>query len=226
MDRLLEYKIPQARRAVYSHLAALAVDELPLLYVKRTGIRNGEGLFHDEAELQKRLLSFRLARYCKPPVIIESHPGVGLGSLIYKHACPTATITTLTDDFRHDPLQQALVDIDPFGCPWTFIDRHRVILREASIVQITSGEVYAVVRNWTRAQWKPTENFGTLAPRWIVKELIPDIERSIGKKCVFFYGFPTSARLILSSRPLPRRLWRGCEKWLSWFSSHSDSADD
>jgi hypothetical protein len=213
------WRIPKTRISIYSRLLQIAIEELPCQVLRTPEGRNGEGIFHDEAEIQKRIISYRLARCLQPHEIIESHPGLGLGSRIYTEASPTSIQTTINPTIPISPRKQILVDIDPFGSPWSTLDRHAGMIRAAQVVQITSGEIYAVVRNWKRAQRAPTENFGKLAPKWVEEEYIPNLERFLGMKCRYFYAFPTSVRVVMSNDRLPSYIWAGCLKWLSWFGN-------
>jgi hypothetical protein len=214
------WRIPKTRISVYSRLLQIAMAELPSRVLRTPEGRNGEGIFHDEAEIQKRIISYRLSRYLQPNQIIESHPGLGLGSRIYREASPTSIHGTINATIPVSPSKQIiLVDIDPFGSPWSTLNRHAGLVQTAQVVQITSGEIYAVVRNWKRAQRIPTMNFGKLAPKWVEEEYIPNLERFLGKKCRYFYAFPTSVRVVLSNSRLPSCIWAGCLRWLSWFGN-------
>jgi hypothetical protein len=82
------WRIPKTRISDYSRLLRIALEELPNQIFHASKGRNGEGIFHDEAEIQKRIISYRLAKYLQPYQIIESHPGLGIGSLIYRNAAP------------------------------------------------------------------------------------------------------------------------------------------
>lgn len=65
-----------------------------------------------------------------------------------------------------------------------------------------------------------TRRVGRRAPEWVTAELVPRVEEITTMECQFFYAFPTSVRLILSSQKLPKSIWEGCGKWLWWFSKH------
>jgi hypothetical protein len=218
------HKIPKTRIPAYTKLLSNALEELPIAIVGQTETKNGEGLFHDEAEIQKRILSYRLAQYLKPAVIIESHPGLGVGSFLYRHATPKAAVLTIEQFSQMNTRQRgAFIDIDPFGSPWKTLEIYTKLLRAAAVVQVTNGEIYSVVRNWKRAQRRPTLNYGTRTPKWVVDEYIPAVEQFLGKKCQFFYAFPTSIRLIMSNIRLPSYIWSDCIKWLSWFGNRMDT---
>jgi hypothetical protein len=220
--QIRRYAIPVSRVARYTALAELALRELPLKGMPIWRSKNGEGIFHDEAEIQKRIISFRIAKKIKPKTILESHPGIGVGSALYMRAAPRADLKRLSDSVEDD-CNGALIDIDPFGRPWDILLHHRDSLRRASAVQVTSGEIYSVVRNWKRTFQFATRRVGAKAPQWVTTEFIPRVEDITLMKCQFFYAFPTSVRLILSPGRLPESIWNGCERWLWWFSKQGEN---
>jgi len=114
-----------------------------------------------------------------------------------------------------------LVDIDPFGAPWRFVDNVRQLIGIRSVIQISNGEAHAVVRNLRRAQQYPTNNFGRGLPRWVTREYLPRLEDLLRMKVQFFYAFPTTVRAVLSGRRLPQRLWSGCPQWMWWLSKYA-----
>ena len=95
--QIRRYAIPVSRVARYTALAELALRELPLKGMPIRRSKNGEGIFHDEAEIQKRIISFRIAKKIKPKTILESHPGIGVGSALYMRAAPRADLKRLSD---------------------------------------------------------------------------------------------------------------------------------
>jgi hypothetical protein len=96
IDALVQkHKIPTPRIKRYTALARVALQELPNHVLLRQQVRNGEGVFRDEAELQKRIISYRLTRHLLPACIVEAHPGKGIGTTIYRHAAPEARLMTI-----------------------------------------------------------------------------------------------------------------------------------
>jgi hypothetical protein len=218
-QQIRRYGIPASRVAQYTALAQLALTELPIGQLSIGRQKNGEGIFHDEAEIQKRVISYRIAKQLQPETILESHSGIGVGSALYMRAAPKAKIKSLAETADTE-FNGSLVDIDPFGQPWDVLLCYKNALRRASVIQVTSGEIYSVVRNWKRTFRFATRRVGRRAPEWVTAELVPRVEEITAMKCQFFYAFPTSARLILSSQRLPKSMWKGCGKWLWWFSKH------
>jgi hypothetical protein len=218
--QILKHRIPKSRTVAYANLVELALRELPVQHLRTKNLRNGEGVFHDEAEIQKRLINFRLAKRFKPRLVVESHPGLGIGSRLYRLASPSVSVKQISDFISAEEWRNAIVDIDPFGRPWETLERYKSSIRLSSVVMVTSGEIHSVVRNLKRTFYFPTERVGKDSPQWVVRELIPRVEDLTNMPCRFFYAFPTSVRLILSRRKLPLGLWKGCQQWLWWFSRY------
>jgi hypothetical protein len=199
-------------------LRSAGLRELPKIPVASKG-RNGEALAHDEAAVWKRVLNFRLAQWIKPSVILETHPGLGVSTRLYHLACKNVLASI---DFRTAKLQRpCIVDIDPFGAPWNTINELLPAIRSADVVLISNGEAQAVHRNLRKAQRYPTKNFGRLMPTWVLNEYLPRVERVTRMRVAFFYAFPTTIRVIVSKRKLPRMLWAGCPHWMWWLASYA-----
>lgn len=196
-------------------LRQLPAIEFPL------GGRNGETFATDEAAVWKRVLNYRLAQQVKPRLILETHPGLGISTVLYRQAYPKAQFIDLSQvqsDF-HRPIE--LIDIDPFGSPWDMIDRVLPFLNARTVVQISNGEAHAVRRNLRRGQKYPTRYVGRQLPQWVIKEYLPRIERIVGLQVRFFYAFPTTVRVIMSRRTLPTHLWNGCPQWMWWLAKYA-----
>jgi hypothetical protein len=114
-----------------------------------------------------------------------------------------------------------IIDIDPFGQPWTALSEWLNQLHWNGILFITNGEAHAVRRNLKNAQRYPTTNYGRRMPYWVRFEYLPQLERLTGLKVRFFYAFPTSIRAILSRKKLPASLWDGCPNWMWWLAKYA-----
>ena len=199
------------------HLAKGLQELSNMLSLQNENGRNGERISTDEAEVWKRVLSYRICKYALPKNILETHPGLGIGTSIYKIAhphsiiCDTKTLTTKAD----------LVDIDPFGRPWSTISKFREVVTNAKIVFVTSGEIQTIVRRLTKAQTWPTKYYGRTTPKWVESEYIPRMESELRMQCNFFFAYPTMVRAVFSKRQLPQKLFEGCPKWMWWFSKYA-----
>jgi hypothetical protein len=194
--------------------------QLPDLHYPSSG-RNGEDLSTDEAAVWKRVLNYRVAAYLRPKRILETHPGLGISTTLYKRASPTSEFVTLNCAVKMLPTTIDLIDVDPFGSPWRFVDCARQLIGTRSVIQISNGEAHAVVRNLRRGQEYPTHNFGRRLPRWVTLEYLPQLQDILKMKVQFFYAFPTTIRVILSGRRLPNKLWSGCPQWMWWLSKYA-----
>ena len=179
------------------------------------GGKNGEGWDTDEAEIWKRVLSFRVARHIQPQRILETHPGKGVGTYVYKSASPNADIYDNADCGEVD-----LIDVDPFGWPWETLDSIQHLLLNNTVLFVTSGEIQAVSRNLTRAQFLKTVHYGKQSPIWVKKQYIPELENRTGLSCQFFFAFPTMVRVVLSRKEIPLDVFSGCPTWMSWFARY------
>ena len=180
--------------------------------------RNGESLATDEAAVWKRVLSYRIARFLKPRAILETHPGVGVGTQVYRRAAFSAKILTPNDLGDACP---ELIDIDPFGQPWDALNAIEPAIKTSVCLQVSNGEAQAVVRNLRRAQRYATHFVGRRMPDWVVHEYVPRLEEVTGLQCAFFYAFPTTVRVILARINIPQVLWRGCPRWMWWLDRYA-----
>lgn len=179
--------------------------------------KNGDALAHDEAAVWKRVLNFRIARFLQPRCVLETHPGLGISTWLYSKANSESCLLS-KDIGSGEPID--LVDIDPFGQPWDTIQTHLDSIMSSRCTMISNGEAFAVRRNLKRAQRYPTLNFGRRLPRWVIDELIPRLESITDKRCVFFYAFPTTVRVILSNEQFPPSTWAGCPQWMWWLEKN------
>jgi hypothetical protein len=205
---------PERRR---HFLAGLA--ELPALPAFTISGRNGEELATDEAAVWKRVLSLRLTRWLQPNVIVESHPGLGIGSAIYLHAAPQAAVLDL-DEALAGHVRAGILDIDPFGQPWDTLRDSAPLLHDQLVLFVSNGEAHAVRRNVRRGQRFPTTYYGRRMHLWVEREFIPRVEELTGLQRRFFYAFPTTVRAVFSSLHLTGSLWHGCPQWMWWLGKH------
>jgi len=184
--------------------------------------RNGEELATDEAAVWKRVLDLRVARWLRPDRILETHAGLGIGTALFRYACPQAEIVALRD-WRSGGVAGwfGLVDVDPFGQSWDVLEVVVSHLSEDGILMVSNGEALAVWRNLRKQQRYPTGNFGKRLPIWVVDEYLPRLGNVTGLEVQFFYAFPTSVRVILSNREIPVELWRGCPRWMWWLEKYA-----
>jgi hypothetical protein len=206
----------------FTHLET-GLAELPRLKAFGFKGRNGEELATDEAAVWKRVLAMRVAKWLKPRAVVETHPGLGVGTSLYRWAVPGVRLLTAESyaTESHSPPYAEIVDIDPFGQPWDALRENQEIIRRCKCLMVSNGEALAVRRNLRRAQRFPTKYFGKRLPLWVAKELIPRVERVSGLRVQFFYAFPTSVRLILGRTTFPSSLWRGCPQWMWWLANYA-----
>ena len=196
--------------------------EIPIVEEMRVSGKNGEELATDEAAVWKRVLQYRIAQYYKPEIIVETHPGLGISTTLYKLAVPNAEFGTANlDPRRLSSKTKNIIDIDPFGQPWDSICSITSLINEHTVLMISNGEAYAVRRNLVKAQRFPTANYGKRMPVWVREELIPYTEKLTGLPMRFFYAFPTTVRIILSTQHLPKELFDGCPHWMWWLSKYA-----
>jgi hypothetical protein len=191
------------------------LSQLPRIRAPASG-RNGEILSTDEAAVWKRVLNYRLARYLKPERILETHPGLGISTTLYKHASPHTEFVNLLNASTIGRNRIGLIDIDPFGSPWRSLEEVSSLICPETVIQVSNGEAHAVRRNLKRGQKYPTQYFGTLLPQWVTNEYLPRLQRILRLDVQFFYAFPTTVRVILSGFQLPDSLWSGCPNWMWW----------
>lgn len=198
-----------------------ALAHLPRVRVPSSAGRNGEELATDEAAVWKRVLNFRVARYLQPETIMETHPGFGIATRLYRHACSFARFY----DQGKLPTGKTvtLLDIDPFGQPWDTLSQFSYLIGSKTTVCVTNGEAHAVIRNWRRAQRFPTRFCGREMPRWVTREYIPRLEKLLGLPCRFFYAFPTSVRSIHSRRCFPKSIFHPCPRWMWWLERYANN---
>ncbi len=189
--------------------------QLPHVRFPSSG-RNGEVLSTDEAAVWKRVLNYRLAEYLKPQRILETHPGLGISTTLYKHASPDTEFVNLLNSSTAVPSSIGLIDIDPFGSPWRSLEEISGLVGPETVIQISNGEAHAVRRNLKRGQKYPTQYFGRRLPQWVTDEYLPRLQRILRLDVRFFYAFPTTVRVILSGIQLPQHLWSGCPNWMWW----------
>lgn len=197
-----------------------ALAHLPRVKVPSCAGRNGEELATDEAAVWKRVLNFNVAKYLQPKTMFESHPGFGISTALYAHACPSAGLYNPTNLAHLDKVD--LLDVDPFGQPWDTLFQYRSLISSRTTVFVTNGEAHAVIRNWPRAQRFPSRFSGCDMPRWVTEEYIPRLEKLLQLPCRFFYAFPTSVRSIHSKRRLPRSIFHACPRWMWWLTRYAN----
>jgi hypothetical protein len=196
------------------------LPDLPELQIQG---RNGEELATDEAAVWKRVLDYRVAQWQQPETILETHAGLGIGTALYRHACPSAIIHSL-----HNWQQQLsdklyhLIDIDPFGQPWDTLAATLPHLRQGGILMLSNGEALAVWRNLRKQQRYPTHNYGKQMPHWITEEYLPRLEQTTKLQVKFFYAFPSSVRVVLSTTQIPTELWNNCPRWMWWLAKYAN----
>lgn len=198
------------------------LQEIPIVEEMRVSGKNGEELATDEAAVWKRVLQYRIAQYYKPEIIVETHPGLGVSTTLYKMAVPDVEFKDATispTEFSSET--KNIIDIDPFGQPWDFICSISHLINEQTVLMISNGEAYAVRRNLVKAQRFPTTYYGKRMPVWVKEELIPYTEKLTGLPMRFFYAFPTTVRIILSKQYLPDKLFAGCPHWMWWLSKYA-----
>lgn len=194
---------------------AVAMTELSDIQFPSIKGRNGEELATDEASLWKRVINRRVTRFMQPASILETHPGLGISTLIYKDGAPDAQYLS----YGNGASKAELIDIDPFGQPWDDLEKvQKQIDPEKTCLLVTSGEIYCVIRKFHKSLRHATKVYGSQAPSWVVKEYIPNLTSMTGLNCQFFYAFPTSVRCVLCNKYLPKRLWKGCPQWMWWLS--------
>jgi hypothetical protein len=210
----------QTRREHYLRARA-ALPPIPLPTRKTA---NGEDLDWDEASLWKRVLNYRVAQYLGASTFLETHPGIGVTTALFRHACPTARFLSLEGDLCtvRPPM---LIDIDPFGQPWEILHQCSRFIERADVLFVSNGEAQAVHRNLKRAQRYPTQYFGRRMPRWVLREYIPRLEAFTGCHCAFFYAFPTTVRVALARCELPTSLFSDCPQWMWWLSRYAEDMD-
>jgi hypothetical protein len=211
--------VEQRMNAERKRLFDDGLRELPAIDLPSAD-RNGEALDTDEAAVWKRVLNYRLASHLKPRRLIETHPGVGVSTTLYKHASPGTEFIPVSDAISMRGPSISMIDIDPFGSPWLSLEEVSCLISRETVIQVSNGEAHAVRRNLKRGQKYPTRYFGCRLPQWVIKEYLPHLENTVGLKVQFFYVFPTTVRVILANRPLPQHLWLGCPRWMWWLSKY------
>jgi len=201
-------------------LLEMGLRELPALTFPSSS-RNGESLDTDEAAVWKRVLNYRLASYLRPNRLLETHPGVGISTILYRHASPKTRLVTLDDALRCRKCLIDFIDIDPFGAPWQSLEEVSCLISRDTVVQISNGEAHSVRRNLKRGQKYPTQYAGRLLPKWVINEYLPQLQSFLGLDVQFFYAFPTTVRAILSKTSLPNYLWRDCPQWMWWLEKYA-----
>jgi hypothetical protein len=191
---------------------------LPYIPEGNVQARNGESLATDEAAVWKRVINYRLAVHLQPATILETHPGLGISTALYKSAAAAWMINKIDDVRGNYPVD--LIDIDPFGQPWKLISECAGMLSADGVLQVSNGEALAVRRNLKSAQKFPTNFYGTQMPRWVTKEYLPRLEELTALRVQYFYAFPTTIRAVLSNRRLPEHIWEGCRQWMWWLSRY------
>jgi hypothetical protein len=202
------------RKVLDAGLSALPKVEFPSFQG-----RNGEELATDEAAVWKRVINYRVASYIQPRIVLETHRGYGISSVLYLHASPLATLLDHNVPLSEIPYAD-IADIDPFGQPWDTISKYRRLLTTCQAVFVSNGEALLVIRNLRKAQRYPTDNFGTRIPHWVVNEYIPRLEATLNMPCRFFYVFPSTVRSIHSQTELPCQLFTDCPQWMWWLSKY------
>jgi len=201
----------------------VGMAELPWLPEFERAGRNGEELATDEAAVWKRVLDLRVARWLGPERILETHAGLGIGTALFRYACPQAEVVAL-GDWRSGDVAGCfgLVDVDPFGQPWDVLEMVGSRLSADGVLMVSNGEALAVWRNLRRQQRYPTGNYGKRLPVWVVDEYLPKLEDVTGLEMRFFYAFPSSVRVILSNKKMPAELWEGCPHWMWWLERYAE----
>ncbi|RMG91196.1 MAG: hypothetical protein D6706_18430 [Chloroflexi bacterium] len=213
-----------ARRLAFLRQGLLELPDLPELH--QVG-RNGEELATDEAAVWKRVLNYRIAKHIQPQRILETHAGLGISTVLYMHACPSAEIVALCDWQQATITGQFdLIDVDPFGLPYDCLEFVCSYLAPQGVLMVSNGEALAVWRNLRRQQYIPTSNFGKRMPVWVCNEYLPRIAEITQVPVRFFYAFPSSIRVILSRRTLPDALWQGCKQWMWWLERYANQTQN
>lgn len=202
----------------------LGLAELPDLpeFSKRGS--NGESLAFDEAGVWKRVLDYRIAKFYQPGFILETHAGLGIGTALYRQACPSAEIISLSDCTQvPQNIDFDLIDIDPCGQPWLALEHVRI--SDRTILMVTNGEAFAVMRGLKKSLRYPTEYKGKDIHKWVLHEYLPILEQITQLEVRFFYCFPTSIRVILAGFEMPEKLFAGCKQWMWWTEKYATQSD-
>lgn len=196
--------------------------------------KNGETLQYDEAEVWKRVLNYRIANELQPRIIFETHGGKGLSTELYRIASPMSTILSSDSwesDLKYVPDAKVdLIDIDPFGQPYSCIETVRkesVLskLKKGGVLMVSNGEMMGVARHLKNTQHIKTDYYGRNSWKWVVEQYLPYMEEITGLKVQFFYAFPTTVRVILSNKSLPVTLFKGCKQWMWWLEKYAGGSE-
>jgi hypothetical protein len=186
------------------------------------GLENGEGLFTDEAEVFKRVLQIRIAEYIKPKSVIETHAGKGIGTYIYKNNGHCNNIFSCHSNFEKELLDcqitGELIDVDPYGFCYNALEKTRMFWQEDSILTVSSGEIMSIVRGLKNDVLK-TKYKGREFIKWI-PDYVMHIESLTKMKCVFYYAFPSTIRLFLTNRLLPKDIFYDIPSLMWWLKKY------
>ena len=223
-DLQVPARIQKNKARVNDYLAGMAC--LPKIDFNHVSDRNGEALATDEAAVWKRVLNYRVSSaYANLRDVLETHPGVGISTAIYKYVGGDINIVSLEDYRLVSNINQTfdIVDIDPFGFPYDAIEKcQHVFDLERTLLMVSNGEAFSVVRNLKTQHSKKTKNYGKKMGTWVVKEYLPVLEEITGFKVKFFYVFPTTVRAILSNLDIPEKVFSGCPRWMWWLKKYND----
>lgn len=204
------------------------LNELPREFVETyIGVdgKNGETLAaYDEAEVWKRVLNYRLARFLRPYRIVETHGGLGVSTALYRLACD-AEIISCSHFQKELPFVDCadFIDIDPFGQPYEALEMAIEIIdrKNPSVLLISNGEMFSVVRKLKNTQYLKTDYYGKTAYRWVEKQYLPFLEEKTGLSIQFYYIFPTTVRAILANFKIPEVVFSGCKKYMWWIEKYA-----
>jgi hypothetical protein len=204
------------------------LNELPKEFVENYIVvdgKNGETLAaYDEAEVWKRVLNYRLARFLHPYRIVETHGGLGVSTALYRMACDAEIISC--SHFQSELLdvnKADFIDIDPFGQPYEAIELaiQKLDRSKKAILQISNGEMVSVVRRLKNTQYLKTDYYGKTAHRWVEEQYLPFLEQKTGLNIQFYYIFPTTVRMVLANFKIPETVFSGCKKYMWWIEKYA-----
>lgn len=204
------------------------LNELPREFVETyIGVdgKNGETLaLYDEAEVWKRVLNYRLARFLNPYRIVETHGGLGISTALYRMACDAEIISC--SHFQSDLLnidKADFIDIDPFGQPYEALELviQKIDRSKQAILLVSNGEMVSVVRRLKNTQYLKTDYYGKTAYRWVEEQYLPFLEEKTGLSIQFYYIFPTTVRAILANFKIPEVVFSGCKKYMWWIEKYA-----
>lgn len=209
------------------------LNELPKEFVENyigVGGKNGETLAaYDEAEVWKRVLNYRLARFLRPYRIVETHGGLGVSTALYQLACDAEIVSCTHFQSELSSVDRAdFIDIDPFGQPYEALELtvKKIDRSKPAILLVSNGEMVSVVRRLKNTQYLKTDYYGKTAHRWVEEQYLPFLEEKTGLNVQFYYIFPTTVRAVLANFKVPESVFSGCKKYMWWIEKYATVDSD